>query len=195
MQNKNCRLPLKHVSELKVKKTLKSLSNSRSTGLDELDNFSVKLAADYIARPLHHIVTLSVMQERFPRSWKFSKVLPLHKKEDTLLSKNYRPVPILSPLSKVLEKIIYETLYDYFTDNGLFHQNLHGYHRSRSTQTALQQMYHRWVKSASDGQVSEVVLLDLSAAFDLVDPSLLLQKMRAYGIEESMLSWMESYFY
>ena len=193
MQNKNCRLSLKHVSELKVKKILKSLSNSRSTGLDELDNFSVKLAADYIARPLHHIVTLSVMQERFPISWKFSKVLPLHKKEDILQRKNYRPVAILSPLSKVLEKIIYETLYDYFSDNGLFHQNLHGYRRSRSTQTALQQMYHRWVKAASDGQVSGVVLLDLSAAFDLVDPSLLLLKMRAYGIEESMLNWMESY--
>ena len=46
MQNKTCKLKLKHVSELKVKKVLKSLSNSRSTGLDELDNYSVKLAAD-----------------------------------------------------------------------------------------------------------------------------------------------------
>ena len=79
MESKTCKLRLKHVSELKVKKILNSLSNSRSTVLDELDNFSVKLAAGFIARPLHHIVTLSVMQEKFPTSWKFSKVLPLHK--------------------------------------------------------------------------------------------------------------------
>ena len=92
------------------------------------------------------------------------------------MTKNYRPVAILSPLSKVLEKIIYENIYNYFTVNKLFHPNLHGYRRSRSTQTALQQMYDRWVRAASAGQVSGVVLLDLSAAFDLVDPSLLLQK-------------------
>ena len=153
MENKTCKLKLQHVSEAKVKKVLRSLSNSRSTGLDELDNFSVKLAADYIAKPLHHIVTLSIMQQKFPTSWKYSKVLPLHKKEDLLERKNYRPVAILSPLSKVLEKIVYEHLYDYFTVNRIFHPNLHGYRKNRSTQTALLQMYDRWVRAASAGQV------------------------------------------
>ena len=193
MQNKTCKLNLSHASVLKIKKILKGLSNSRSTGVDELDNFSVKLAADQIAQPLHHIVTLSIMQTKFPSSWKFSKVLPLHKKHDPLERKNYRPVAILSPLSKVLEKLVFEQIYDYFTQNLLFHPNLHGYRKNRSTQTALLQMYDRWVRSASEGQVSGVVLLDLSAAFDLVDPSLLLQKLKAYGMEDDMLRWMESY--
>ena len=100
---------------------------------------------------------------------------------------------ILSPLSKVLEKIVYEHLYDYFTVNKLFHPNLHGYRKNRSTQTALLQMYDRWVRAASNGQVSGVVLLDLSAAFDLVDPALLLKKLRAYGVEDDIICWMESY--
>ena len=136
MESKNCKLKLKHVNISKVKKILKSLSNSRSTGVDELDNFSVKLAADHVAQPLHHIVTLSILQNKFPSGWKFSKVLPLHKKLDTLERKNYRPVSILSPLSKILEKIVYEQMYDYFTRNKLFHPNLHGYRKNRSTQTA-----------------------------------------------------------
>ena len=72
MENKACRLQFSQVTVLKVKKLLKGLSNSRSTGVDELDNFSVKIAADYIAQPLHHIVTLSLLQSRFPTSWKFS---------------------------------------------------------------------------------------------------------------------------
>ena len=124
---------------------MKGLSNSRSTGVDELDNFSVKLSADYIAQPLHHIVTLSILQKRFPSSWKYSKVLPLHKKLDQLERKHYRPVAILSPLSKVLEKIVYEEIYGYFNQNGLFHPSLHGYRKNRSTQTALLQLYDRWV--------------------------------------------------
>ena len=174
MVNKTCSLKLRHVSLTKVTKTLKSLSNSRSTGIDELDNYSVKLAADLIAQPIHHLVTLSIMNSKFPQSWKFSKVIPLHKKEDVLERKNYRPVAILSPVSKVLEKIIYEEIYSYFSSNKLFHPNLHGYRKHRSTQTALLQMYNRWVQAASDDKLSAVVLLDLSAAFNLVVPELLL---------------------
>ena len=186
-------MKLNHVSVLKIEKILKNLSSSRSTGIDELDNFSVKLAAEYIAQPVHHIVSLSIMQNRFPTNWKFSKVLPLHKKLDPLDRKNYHPVAILSPLSKVLEKIVYEQIYDYFSSHQLFHPSLHGYHKHRSTQTALLQMYDRWVRAVSDGQLSGVVLLDLSAAFDLVDPDLLLQKLKVYGFDDDILLWVESY--
>ena len=137
MQQKTCKMRINHVTLLKVTKVLKSLSNSRSCGVDELDNFSVKLAAGHISKPLHYIITLSIMQNKFPSGWKYSKVLPLHKKEDQLESKNYRPVSILSPLSKVLEKIVYEQIYEYFSQNKLFHPCLHGYRRNRSTQTAF----------------------------------------------------------
>ena len=54
-------------------------------------------------------------------------------------------------------------------------------------------MYDRWVRSAHDGQLSGVVLIDLSAAFDLVDPDLLLQKLRVYGLDDNVLAWVESY--
>ena len=183
----------KHVSVTKVNKLLKSLKNSRSTSIDELDNFCVKLAADLIDRPLHHIITLSIMQNKFPRSWKYSKVIPLHKKECKLERQNYRPVAILSPLSKILEKIVYEQLYEYLTKNKIFDPNLHGYRQHRSTQTALMVMYDRWVKAAAAGQVSGAVLLDLSAAFDLVDPELLIEKLKIYGLEEDYLCWIQSY--
>ena len=54
-------------------------------------------------------------------------------------------------------------------------------------------MYDRWVKAAAQGQVSGVILLDLSAAFDLVEPELLIQKLRIYGLDEDYLHWVESY--
>ena len=193
MRDKKCKLDLKHVPISKVNKLLKNLKNSRSTAIDELDNYCVKLSADLIDKPLHHIITLSIMQKRFPRSWKYSKIIPLHKKGCKLERKNYRPVAILSPLSKILEKVVYEQLYEYFTRNKIFDPNLHGYRQHRSTQTALMVMYDRWVQAAAAGQVSGAVLLDLSAAFDLVDPDLLIQKMEIYGLEAGMLSWIHSY--
>ena len=193
MINKKIKLSLHHVTVDQVKKLLKKLKNTTSTSIDELDNFAVKTSADIIAGPLHHIIVLSINQNKFPTSWKYSKVIPLHKKLSQLERKNYRPVAILSPLSKILEKVAYSQIYEYFTRNKIFHPNLHGYRGNRSTQTALLQMYDRWVGAASAGKVSGVVLLDLSAAFDLVEPSILIKKLRIYGLDENFLTWIESY--
>ena len=81
---------------------------------------------------------------------------------------------MLSPLSKVLEKVVYEQVCSYFTRNHMFHPNLHGYRSDHSTLITLQQMYNRWVRATHDGMLSGVVLLDLNSAFDLVDSKLLL---------------------
>ena len=81
----------------------------------------------------------------------------------------------------------------YFTDDNIFHQNLHGYRHGRSTQTALLQMYDRWIKASSLGQVSGVVLLDLSAAFDLVDHCILNTKLQIYDFDQDTRDWIQSY--
>ena len=195
MEGKQCHLNLSFVTVEKVEKMLRKLSNSKCTSIDGLDNFSVKLAAKVIAPPLHHLITLSLMQQSFPSSWKFSKIIPLQKnvKLSPLEMKNYRPVAILSPVSKVLEKLIYEQIYGYFTRNKIFHQNLHGYRSNRSTQTALLQMYTQWVQAANSGHISGAVLLDMSAAFDLVSHDLLLQKLEVYGLRPDFLQWIKSY--
>ena len=66
--------------------------------MDGLINYVSRIGADVIAEPLHHIITLSIMQESFPEAWKCSKVVPIFKKDDEKLAQNYRPVFILSPL-------------------------------------------------------------------------------------------------
>ena len=173
MDSKKCRLSLEFVSLKKVEQIIKNLKSSKAVAADGLDSYSIKISAKIIAVPIHHIITLSIMQRRFPESWKYAKVLPLHKKGCQLERKNYRPVSILSPVSKILERVIHDQLYSYFSKNKLFHPNLMGYRKNRSTLTAILQMYDRWVRGAADGNASGIVLLDLSAAFDLVNPSIL----------------------
>ena len=169
------------------------LKSSKSCGIDGLDTYSLKIAASIVAPVLHHIVVLSIMQFKFPSSWKVAKVLPLHKKECKLEPKNYRPVSILSPVSKVLERVVYNQVYDYFSNNKLFHSSMMGFRKNRSTLTALLQMYDKWVSSAECGKVNGVLLLDLSAAFDLVSKDIFLKKLKVYGVQECMLEWIRSY--
>ena len=80
MEGKNISFSTRFVSVQKIRKLLGSLKNKTSTAVDQLDNYAVKVAADYIAGPLHHVVTLSLMQQKFPQDWKFSTIVPLHKK-------------------------------------------------------------------------------------------------------------------
>ena len=193
MEGKTSNLYLQFITVQKVRKLLSQLKNKKSISIDQLDNFSVKLAAGYLAEPLHYVINLSIMQQKFPGCWKVTKIVPLHKKQSTLKPENYRPVAILSHFSKVLEKAVYEQIYRYFTGNNLFHPSLHGYRGDRSTMTALITMYDKWVKAASKGQLSRVVLVDLSAAFDIVSPEILVQKMRIYGFKEDIINWIISY--
>ena len=120
MTGKSCKVSLKHISVEKVQKLLSNLKNRRSTAVDELDNFCVKISSKLIAKPLHHIITLSIIQRIYPTSWKYAKVVPLHKKGCILNKQNYRPVAILSPLGKILDRIAYEQLYSHFSTNNLF---------------------------------------------------------------------------
>ena len=169
------------------------MKNSKGLGVDELDSFSVKIAANIIDEPLHHIIMLSLSSGKFPDKWKYAKIIPLFKKDDKLHKKNYRPVAILSPLSKVLERVYYNQLYSYFNNNKLFNRNHHGYRKNRLTQNLLLQIYDRWIQGAKNSKLNGIILIDLSAAFDLVDPSVLCKKLEIYGLDHNAIQWIKSY--
>ena len=193
MRGKKTSLTFSYISVGTVRKLLKSLKGKKSTSVDQLDSFAVKIAAEYIAGPLHHVIVLSLMQQKFPTVWKYTKIVPLHKKKSALLMENYRPVAIISPLSKILEKVVYRQIYQYFESNKIFHDSLHGYRRNRSTLTALLTMYDKWARAASMGQVTGVLFVDLSSAFDLVPYELLVKKLKIYGLKEDIINWTCSY--
>ena len=129
----------------------------------------------------------------FPICGKYPKYFPSTKRVTKMNWKITSLCPFFPLYPKYLKKIVYEQIYSYFTRNHLFHENLHGYRSHSSTQTALLQMYERWSRAAHEGMLSGVVLLDLSSAFDLVDPRLLLKKLKIYNFDRYVLAWIESY--
>ena len=184
---------LKPVYPDKVEKILKGLKNSKSVGVDFLDISTLKLVHEYIIPAITHIINLSIRQQKFPTEWKHAKVIPLLKKGDVLEPKNYRPVAILPVVSKILERVIFEQIVEHFNAYGLFHPNHHGFRKHHNTCTALIQMYDGWAEAVDRGQFTGVAMLDMSAAFDMVNHSLLLQKMELYGFDRDALQWVSAY--
>ena len=111
-----------------------------------------------------------------------SKIIPLHKKDDPLNPKNYRPVAIVPVLSKILERVVFNQLVSYLNSNNLLHPNHHAYRPGHNTTTALIQMYDGWLKAVESGQLAGACLLDMSAVFDLVDHDLLVRNWHYLGL-------------
>ena len=193
MSNRTCSLKLKCVHPDVVLKIISGMKSSSSCGVDSIDSRILKLAKHQLVPVITHIVNLSIKNQKFPDSWKQSKVIPLHKKEEVTNPKNYRPVSLLPILSKVLERVIFEQMINYLENNKLLHHSHHGFRASHSTLTALVEMYDQWTEALEKDEATAVVMLDLSAAFDVVDHSILIQKLEILGFEECTVSWVSSY--
>ena len=193
MADRSCSFHFKPVHPDNILEIIKGLRNSKATGLDYIDVNIIKLVVDDIVPAITHIVNLSIRDATFPRSWKFAKVVPLLKKEDPLNPKNYRPVALLPVISKILERAVFAQLVSYLDNNALLHPNHHGSRKAHSTATALIQMYDTWVKAVEEGNMAGVMMVDLSAAFDMVDHALLLKKLELLGLDRQALQWIESY--
>ena len=109
------------------------------------------------------------------------------------MTKNYRPVALLPIFSKVLERAVFLQIVDYLESNSLLNPNHHGSRKGHNTATALLQMYDQWQEEVEDGKMVGVMLIDLSAAFDMVDHQILLEKLNLYGLDDQALAWMNSY--
>lgn len=92
-----------------------------------------------------------------------------------------------------MEKIAFEQVYKYFFSNRLITKYQHAYREGHSTCTALTHMIDNWLEEIDANRLVGAVMLDFSAAFDLIDHKILLQKLECYGFTPSSLSWMGSY--
>jgi hypothetical protein len=184
---------LKPIDITKLRKLMKKLKPSRSHGLDFIDSYSLKLAFPLIEDSILHLVNLSISSKTYSMNWKFQLVLPLHKKNDPMDGTNFRPVSHIIEIGRILEYVVHDQVYEHFTTQGLFHGNHHGFLRNNSTASALIQLYDMWLSSAENKELSAALLLDLSAAFDIVDHDIFLKKLKAYNFSENSILWFKSY--
>ena len=193
LSRKSSSFTLRAVHPDEISKIISNMKSSKSCGNDNIDTYVIKLAKEDLTPVITHLVNLSISNQVFPNLWKCAKVIPLHKKDEVIYPKNYRPVALLPITSKILERAIFLQLVDYLESNDLLHPSHHGFRRKHNTSTALLQMVDVWLEALEDDEVSAVVMLDMSAAFDVVDHEILLGKLQLFGLDTSATTWFESY--
>ena len=125
------------LSRVFIRKRLLSLNPKKGIGLDDLSSRFLRDAVDEIIEPVSHIVNLSITSEMVPSSFKQAKVIPLFKKGSKLDPGNYRPVSILSVLSKLLERAVCTQMNEYLEKRHILFENQSGFRGRYSTDTCL----------------------------------------------------------
>ena len=178
---------IREITRKELRTLIKKMKGGKSCGIDNVDNFSLKLAAPFIEDALLHLVNLSIRTSCFSSLWKHQLIFPHHKKQDKLLTKNYRPVSHLVEIGQLVEQAVSFQVVGHFTSNRLFHRNHHGGLANLSTSTALIQVYDMILKAADKTRLTAALLLDQSSAYDLLDHSILLKKLARYGFHEDSI--------
>lgn len=175
---------LKILSELKTKK---------SSGYDNITNFLLKQIKNDIAEPLTLIINQSLTTGIFPDNLKIAKIIPLFKKNDRNKIENYRPISLLTTISKVFEKVIFTQISNYFQCNNLLNECQYGFRKSHSTELAAIRLVDKITSDLDSGKIPFNIFIDLSKAFDTIDLKIFISKLKYYGFDSLSLALINSY--
>ena len=176
-----------------IAKYISSLASKESAGHDGISLKLLEYLSPVLTKSFCLIINQSLVTGIFPTKLKIAKVLPVFKKYDVTLMDNYRPISLLTSISKLLEKVVFTQLYDYFHKNQLFYSSQYGFRKLHSTEFAALELTDRILKDIDDRDVSLAIFMDLSKAFDTLDHHILLKKLNYYEIEGPALDWFSSY--
>ena len=163
--------------------------------LDPLPSSLVIAALPSLLPLITTIIHSSLTSGSVPSPLKSAAVTPLLKKPglDPDIFNNLRPISNLPFLAKILEKAVASQLQAHLTNNNLYEQFQSGFRPHHSTETALIKITNDLLLAADIGQVSILILLDLSAAFDTISHSTLLDRLASIGLSDTPLDWFHSY--
>ena len=186
-------LPSQSLSINELKDAFFSLKTNKSSGADEINFNVIKHCFGELCGPLKYLFDSSLQSGVFPDLMKIAIVSPVFKTGDTADISNYRPISVLPCFSKILERVMYNRLYKYLTDQKILHRQKFGFRKGHSTEHAIAQLVGQIYKSFENDNYTVGIFVNLSKAFDTVDHTILLKSLRSDGITGANLAWFRSY--
>ena len=165
---------------------IKSFKPTKAHGADNISIHMIQLCGDSITLYLTLIFKFSLRNGIFPATWKMANIIPVHKKEEKHIVKNYRPKSLLPIFAKVFERLLFNSLCAHFHDNSLFTKCQSGFMPGDSCISQLYSIVHSSSFDCNPPVDTRAIFLDISKAFDKVWHQGLLFKLKLYSVEGSL---------
>ena len=180
-------------SSTEVENIINSLKPNKSSGPNSIPCDILYMLKKDISKPLFIIYNISLTTGIYPDLLKISKTIPIYKKGSKLLTCNYRPISLLSNLNKILEKLMFNRVYNYLEDNNHIYSFQFGFRKKHSTNHTLIEITESIRNALDNNNFACGVFIDLQKAFDTVNHSILINKLEYYGIRGIENTWFKSY--
>ena len=184
--------PFKFTIE-EVHKWLRASNPNKAAGPNSISPRVYKHLASVLAHPLHIIFSRMLKLGKWPRQWRLSAVCPIFKKKDPSIFTNYRPISLIDVPSKTFETRIARHLTEGITKNGFLPDEQYGFRPRHSSSDLAYTIIGTAMTSNNARQPLHLLQTDIAAAFDRVDRSILLKRLKETGIDNHMLKLLASY--
>ena len=182
-----------HISIQDVIDQISSINTNKSYGPDGIHPLLIKEGGETLNLLLQRLFNSSLECKKFPLAWKSANVVPLYKKDSKSSISNYRPISLLSTVSKIFEKVVFKYIYNHFCKNFILSNSQHGFLPGKSTCTQLLEVFQCFCNAVDRGKEVRVIFLDISKAFDKVWHKGLIFKLKQAGISGNLLEWLKDY--
>ena len=179
-------------TEEEVYSLLSTLDTTKANGHDHISARMLKETALSITPAVTELFNISIRLGELPDEWKVSHVSPIPKSDNHSDPGSYRPISLLSILSK-LEKHICDILLAHFEEHHPISTQQWGFTCGKSTTGALLDTTNQWFRELEQGHDICTVFFDYSIAFDTILHRPLLQKLQNYGVHQQILRWLTHY--
>ena len=187
----NITFSMESVSEGDVLKELQSLNVKKSCGYDHIPAKLLKTASKSLAPSLTYIINHSIQNNNFPQIMKKAEVSPIFKKDNNMDKTKYRPVSVLTTLSKITEKLMAKQTTTFL--GNILNEAISAYRKNHGCEHVLLRAIEDWKCALDNGDHVGAILMDLSKAFDSIPHGLLIAKLHAYGADNNTCELFLSY--
>lgn len=179
------------VTEYEVHQLFSSLSENKAS--IDIPNKLIKIASKPLSKPFTLIYNESVSTGTVPDIFKIARITPVYKSGAQTDPGNYRPIALLSPFCKILERIIYNQLISFLEKHHILFQYQFGFRKGYSTEQAILEITDSLKLGIDNKLITCGIFLDFSKAFDTVNHEILLAKLYKYGIRGTAHDWFSNY--
>ena len=180
-------------TEKKILEVLQFIDLSKLAGIAKVSGRFLKDGGNILAKPITKICNISISSGLFPSDCKIAKLKPLYKRESKAIPENFRPISLLPLISKVIERIVYDHVYNFLLQNSILYNYQSGFRKNHSTNLCLSFLNDKILKGFDEGLFTGIILIDLQKAFDTIKHQILLGKLNAIVFSEKTMAWFKSY--